>query len=127
MKTYGIVDVYIHIFLTSALVGGEWWTSRPCRCTPGIHNETDKSFINYRKMLQYFYFQSKSRTAGAYLHDIKSTSFMVINFSNRSPAARYWSLARTNLIQSIILYHISLMSRIIYIIHPPTPVTRGKR
>jgi hypothetical protein len=29
------VDVYIHIFLTSALVGGEWSTSRPGRFTPG--------------------------------------------------------------------------------------------
>jgi hypothetical protein len=30
-------DVYIHIFLTSALVGGEWSTSRPGRFTPGTH------------------------------------------------------------------------------------------
>jgi hypothetical protein len=29
------VDVYIHIFLTSALVGGEWSTSRPGRFTLG--------------------------------------------------------------------------------------------
>jgi hypothetical protein len=29
------VDVQIHIFLTSALVGGEWSTSRPIRFTPG--------------------------------------------------------------------------------------------
>jgi hypothetical protein len=29
------VDVEIHIFLTSALVGGEWPTSRPGRFTPG--------------------------------------------------------------------------------------------
>jgi hypothetical protein len=29
MKTYGGVDVYIHVFLTSALVGGEWSASRP--------------------------------------------------------------------------------------------------
>jgi hypothetical protein len=28
------VDVYIHIFLTSALVGGEWSVLRPCRFTP---------------------------------------------------------------------------------------------
>jgi hypothetical protein len=35
MKAYGGVDVYIHIFLTSALVGGEWSTSRPCYFTPG--------------------------------------------------------------------------------------------
>jgi hypothetical protein len=27
--------VYIHIFSTSALVGGEWPASRPCRYTPG--------------------------------------------------------------------------------------------
>jgi hypothetical protein len=28
------VDVYIHIFLTSALVGSEWSISHPCRFTP---------------------------------------------------------------------------------------------
>jgi hypothetical protein len=27
MKTYRGVDIYIHVFLTSALVGGEWSTS----------------------------------------------------------------------------------------------------
>jgi hypothetical protein len=35
MKTYGGVDVYIHVFLTSALVEGEWLDSRPGRFTPG--------------------------------------------------------------------------------------------
>jgi hypothetical protein len=35
MKVYGGVDVQIHIFLTSALVGSEWSASRPCRFTPG--------------------------------------------------------------------------------------------
>jgi hypothetical protein len=35
MKTYGGVDVQIHIFLTSALVGGEWSNSRPGRYIPG--------------------------------------------------------------------------------------------
>jgi hypothetical protein len=34
MKVYGGVDVYIHIFLTSALVGGEWSVTRPGRFTP---------------------------------------------------------------------------------------------
>jgi hypothetical protein len=34
MKTYGGVDVYIHIFLTSALAGGECSASRPGRFTP---------------------------------------------------------------------------------------------
>jgi hypothetical protein len=34
MKTYGVVGVYIHIFLTSALVGDEWSASRPGRFTP---------------------------------------------------------------------------------------------
>jgi hypothetical protein len=35
MKAYGGVDVYIHIFLTLALAGGEWSASRPGRFTPG--------------------------------------------------------------------------------------------
>jgi hypothetical protein len=35
MKAYGGVDVYIHIFLTSVIVGGEWSASRPGRFTPG--------------------------------------------------------------------------------------------
>jgi hypothetical protein len=35
MKAYGGVDVYIHIFLTSALAGGEWLASCADRFTPG--------------------------------------------------------------------------------------------
>jgi hypothetical protein len=35
MKAYGGVDAEIHIFLTSALVGGEWLASRLGRFTPG--------------------------------------------------------------------------------------------
>jgi hypothetical protein len=35
MKAYGGVDVKIHIFLTSALGGGEWSASRHCRFSPG--------------------------------------------------------------------------------------------
>jgi hypothetical protein len=35
MNTYGGVNVQIHVFLTSALVGGEWSTSRPGRFIPG--------------------------------------------------------------------------------------------
>jgi hypothetical protein len=35
MKAYGGVDVQIHIFLTSALAGGEWSTWRPWCFTPG--------------------------------------------------------------------------------------------
>jgi hypothetical protein len=35
MKAYGGVDIYTHIFLTSALVGGEWSESRPGRFIPG--------------------------------------------------------------------------------------------
>jgi hypothetical protein len=34
MKAYVGVDVEIHIFLTSALAGGEWSASRPCCFTP---------------------------------------------------------------------------------------------
>jgi hypothetical protein len=29
MTAYGGVYVQIHVFLISALVGGEWWASRP--------------------------------------------------------------------------------------------------
>jgi hypothetical protein len=35
MKEYGGTDVHIQVSLTSALVGGEWSTSRPGRITPG--------------------------------------------------------------------------------------------
>jgi hypothetical protein len=35
MKAYGVVDIYIHIFLTSALAGGEWSASHSGRFTPG--------------------------------------------------------------------------------------------
>jgi hypothetical protein len=35
MTVYGGVDVQIHIFLFSALVGGEWSASRPGRFIPG--------------------------------------------------------------------------------------------
>jgi hypothetical protein len=37
MKAYGGVDVYVHIFFTSALVGGEWSALSPCSFTPGTH------------------------------------------------------------------------------------------
>jgi hypothetical protein len=37
MKAYGVVDVQIHIFLNSALAGGEWSASRLCRFIPGTH------------------------------------------------------------------------------------------
>jgi hypothetical protein len=35
MKTYGGVDLYIYVFLTSALGGSEWSDSRPSRLTNG--------------------------------------------------------------------------------------------
>jgi hypothetical protein len=37
MKACGGVDVYIYIFLTSALAGGEWSAFRSCRFTPSTH------------------------------------------------------------------------------------------
>jgi hypothetical protein len=35
MKAYGGMDIQVHIFLTSALVGGEWSASRSCDFTLG--------------------------------------------------------------------------------------------
>jgi hypothetical protein len=35
MKAYGGVDISVRIFFTSALGGGEWSASCPCRFTPG--------------------------------------------------------------------------------------------
>jgi hypothetical protein len=35
MKVYEGVDVQMQVFLTSALVGGEWTASRPHRFNPG--------------------------------------------------------------------------------------------
>jgi hypothetical protein len=35
MKTYGGEDVKTHIFLTSAIIGGEWSASSPGRYTLG--------------------------------------------------------------------------------------------
>jgi hypothetical protein len=37
MKAYGGMHPYIHVFLTSALFGGEMSASRLCRFTPGTH------------------------------------------------------------------------------------------
>jgi hypothetical protein len=34
MNAYGEVDVYIHIFLNSILVGSEWLAPRPDRFNP---------------------------------------------------------------------------------------------
>jgi hypothetical protein len=35
MKTYGRVETQLHVFLTSAVGGGEWLASRSCSFTPG--------------------------------------------------------------------------------------------
>jgi hypothetical protein len=34
MRAYGEVGVLIHIFFTSAQIGGEWSSSYPCRSDP---------------------------------------------------------------------------------------------
>jgi hypothetical protein len=62
MKTKGTVDVYIHSFLTSALVEDEGSASRPGRFTPGTHciggwvgarvglDDVKKKFFNLPKL-----------------------------------------------------------------------------
>jgi hypothetical protein len=35
MKAFGEVDVWIHVFLTSALVAGEWLVQAPAALPPG--------------------------------------------------------------------------------------------
>jgi hypothetical protein len=35
MKVYGEMDVWIHVSLSSVVVGGEWSASRSCRFTSG--------------------------------------------------------------------------------------------
>jgi hypothetical protein len=58
MKAYGGVDVEVHIFLTSALVGGEWTASHPCRFIPRTHcivgwvdPRADLDYMENRKFL----------------------------------------------------------------------------
>jgi hypothetical protein len=41
MKTYSGVDVWIHIFLTSSLAGGEWSALHPGRYTHWIGDWVD--------------------------------------------------------------------------------------
>jgi hypothetical protein len=45
MKAYGGVDVQIHIFLPSALIGGKRSASRPNRFTP---DAVSKTFLRVR-------------------------------------------------------------------------------
>jgi hypothetical protein len=42
MKAYGEVDVWIHVFLTSALAAGDWSASRPGRLTPGEKRQSGR-------------------------------------------------------------------------------------
>jgi hypothetical protein len=48
MKGYGGVDVEIQVFMKTALVGGEWSASCPCRFTPG---ESYRKMTNEREYL----------------------------------------------------------------------------
>jgi hypothetical protein len=62
MKAYGAVELYIDIFLTSALVGGVCSTSRPgrYRVEIGIFNATQGKYIRKRKN-EYFRRSYKAR------------------------------------------------------------------
>jgi hypothetical protein len=42
MRTYGVIDVYLHAFLTSGVEGGDWSALLPGRFIPGeITPDTD--------------------------------------------------------------------------------------
>jgi hypothetical protein len=53
MKAYGVVDVQIHIFLTSAVAGGEWekapsthWIGLWVDPRAGLNNVKKRKFLN---------------------------------------------------------------------------------
>jgi hypothetical protein len=50
MKTYAGVDVYIHFFLTSTLVGGERSASHPYRFTPPPRRKIPRRHPFYRRL-----------------------------------------------------------------------------
>jgi hypothetical protein len=75
MKTYGGVDVSIKLFLTSALVGGEWSASCPGRFTPGERAPRT---------------HSKGGCVGprAGLDDVEKRNILPLPDSNSDPSAR---------------------------------------
>jgi hypothetical protein len=58
MKTYGGVDVYIHVFLTSAIGGGEWSASRHALINAGGKTPPDthriKGWVDLRAVEKIF-------------------------------------------------------------------------
>jgi hypothetical protein len=70
MKACGGVDVYIRIFLASALVGGEWLASRPCRFTSGERapdTHWTEGWVGPRAGLDNVWFQFKKQQLTAAL------------------------------------------------------------
>jgi hypothetical protein len=55
MKRYGRMDVQIHVFVTSTLIGGEWSASRSCLFTPekeiSVDPRTSVNDLKKRKFL----------------------------------------------------------------------------
>jgi hypothetical protein len=60
MKTYGRVDVWIYMFLTSALVGGERSATRRDRFTPGKELSGPQSWSGRRGENSWSYQDSNS-------------------------------------------------------------------
>jgi hypothetical protein len=77
MKAYEGMDVLIHIFLTSALAGGEWSASHPCRFTPGE-----------RAPRTHWMGVGVDPRAG--LHDVEKKKFLTLL------GLEVWSLGRSN-------------------------------
>jgi hypothetical protein len=67
--------LWIHIFLTSALAGGEWSASRPARFTPSIH--WIGGWVGSR----------------AGLHDVQKRKFLILLGLELRPLGRYTDCA----------------------------------
>jgi hypothetical protein len=99
MKAYGGVDVYIHVFLPSVLVGCEWSASRPGRSNPFAHwieswvapsdglNDVEK-----RKFLTLRTAKHFRRIRFIIVPNCLSNSMEAESFLRNQPSLSYWRI-----------------------------------